>query len=84
MGCENAAILSLSFASGRMGKALVAFSSVARTLMVHVLGTGGATSKTMGVVRGPDNPDSTAYAMTCNGVGTVGGMVAFGGLVKKA
>ena len=84
MGCENAAISSLLFASGRMGKALVAFSSVARTLMVRVLGTGGATGKTMGMVPGLDNPDSTAYAMTHDGVGTVGGMGAFGGLVKKA
>jgi hypothetical protein len=58
MGCENAAISSLSFALGRMGKALVAFSSIARTLTVCVLGTGGATSKTMGMVPGPDDPDS--------------------------
>jgi hypothetical protein len=84
MGCKNMAISSLSFASGRMGKALVAFSSIARTLMVCVLDTGGATGKTMGMVRGPDDPDLMAYAMTCDGVGMVGEMGAFGGLVKKA
>jgi hypothetical protein len=65
--------LSLSLASGRAGKALVAFSSIARTLMAHVLGTGVATVKSMGMVQGPDNPASTAYTMMHNGVGTVGG-----------
>ncbi len=67
------AISSLFLASGRAGKALVAFSSIVRTLMACVLGTGVATVKSMGMVQGPDDPASMAYAMTHDGVGTVGG-----------
>ena len=67
------AISSVSLALGRVGKALVAFSSVVRILTARVLGIGRATVETTGMVQGPDDPSSTAYAMTRDGVGTVGG-----------
>ena len=67
------AISLVLLALGRAGKALVAFSSVARILTACVLGIGRATVETMGMVQGPDDPGSTAYAMTRDGVGTVGG-----------
>ncbi|SRR6266851_1465043 len=58
---------------GRAGKALIAFSSITRTLMVHVLGIGGFTIKGTGIMQGPSNPASIAYAMMHDGIGTVEG-----------
>jgi hypothetical protein len=81
---ENTAILSVSLALDRAGMAFISFSSIVRTLMAHVLGIGGATIKSIGMVQGPDDCASRAYAMMRDGVGMAGGTWAVGGLVKKA